>query len=123
LERTRILLADMPQMLRDIVAGILVPEPDLEVVAETAAVNGLPDAVSRFGADVVIVGRDDPSLATTLMEGAPRIKVLAVTAGGRESWLYELRPQRVSLGEISPQRLVDEIRKRMNEGGGEWWTE
>jgi DNA-binding NarL/FixJ family response regulator len=121
LQRTRILLVEMPQILRDIVAGVLADEPDMEVVGEAATMNGLSQTVVETGADVVVVGRNDPSLAATLMERRARLRVLAVTAGGRESWLYELRPQRIPLGEISPQRLVDEIRMR---GGGatDWWT-
>lgn len=100
-------------MLRDIVAGILVEQPDMEVVEATAAMKSLQVVVDAGSADVVVIGRDDPALATRLVTERPCLKVLAVTAGGRESCRYELRPQRASLGEISPRRLVDEIRSWM----------
>ncbi len=116
MESTRIVLVAMPQMLRDIVAGVLADEPDMEIVGEATGVNGLPDAVLEPGADVVVMGRDDPSLATSLLEQQPGMRVLAVAASGRESWLYELRPHRVPLGEISPKRLVEQIRKRDDHG-------
>jgi DNA-binding NarL/FixJ family response regulator len=121
LERTRILLVEMPHMLRDIVVGVLADQPDMEVVGEETAMNGLPETVVDAGADVVVIGRDDPSLARTLLERVPRLRVLAVTAGGHDSWLYELLPHRVPLGEISPKRLVEEIRKRAGDGA-EWWA-
>lgn len=105
-DRTRIVLAEMPEMLRDIVAGILLEQPDMEVVGGTEALESLRDV----DADVVVIGHDDPALAARLVTGRPCLKVLAVTADGRESCRYELRPERAPLGEISPQRLVDEIR-------------
>jgi len=111
LERTRILLVEMPRMLRDIVVGVLADKPNMEVVAEAAAMSEVPETVLETGADVVVVGRDDPPLADTLLERAPGLRILAMTADGRESWLYELCPQRVPLGEISPERLVSEIRQ------------
>jgi len=36
--------------------------------------------------------------------------VLVVSADGRETALFELRPQRTPLGEVSPQTIVDAIR-------------
>jgi hypothetical protein len=99
----------MPEMLRDIVARILAEQPDMEIVGGTEAMGSLRDV----GADVVVIGHDDPTLATRLVTDRPCLKVLAVTADGRESCGYELRPQRAQLGEISPQGLVDEIRDWM----------
>lgn len=109
-DRTRIVLAEMPEMLRDIVAGILVEQPDMEIVGGAVAMKSLADVVDSVAADVVVIGRDEPALAMRLVTDRPCLKVLAVTADGRESCRYELRPQRAALGEISPSRLVDEIR-------------
>lgn len=108
-------------MLGDIVAGVLADEPDMEVVGETVVASEFPDAVQETGADVVVVGRDDPLLAAALLERRPSLRILAVSADARESWLYELCPQRVPLGEISPQRLVSKIRetRRRRRGVGE----
>jgi hypothetical protein len=96
-------------MLRDIVAETLSTEGDMEVVDEVLDDDSLTCSLEH--SDVVIVGTDDPSLAARLLEEHPHLKVLAVRGHGRESLLYQLRPQRVSLGEISPQKLIDEIRK------------
>jgi hypothetical protein len=97
----------MPEMLRDIIAGILVEQPDMEIVGGVEAMESLDDVA----ADVVVIGHDDPTLAARLVIDRPSLKVLAVTANGRESCRYQLRPERAQLGEISPQRLVDEVRE------------
>jgi DNA-binding NarL/FixJ family response regulator len=116
LKRTRILLFDMPRMLRDIVIETLAAEPDMEVAAEVATADDLLRSVERRNADVVVTRRDDSSLAALLLTRQPQLKVLAVADNGRESSLYEMRPQRVPLGEITPQRLVTEIRKAVHGG-------
>jgi DNA-binding NarL/FixJ family response regulator len=109
LEKTRILLADVPQMLRDIVRETLAAERDMEIVGEVTDVNSLRDWLEHDDTCLVIFGGEDPTVAATLLTECSPPRVLALS--GRESWLYELRPQRVSLGEISPTRLVEEIRK------------
>jgi DNA-binding NarL/FixJ family response regulator len=101
-------------MLRDIVMESLAAEPDMQVAAEVATADDLLRSVERTRADVVVTGRDDSSLASALLRKQPQLKILAVADNGRESSLYEMRPQRVPLGEITPQRLVTEIRKAVH---------
>ena len=101
-------------MLRDIMEGIFTSEVDMEVVRQVGDKSGLAAAVSESGADVVVVGCEEDELAEIgdhLFQKYPRLTVLAVAAGGRRAFLYELQPQTTPLGEISPQLLVDSIRK------------
>ena len=101
----------MPPMLREIVREIVVAEPDLELVGEHDAID-VADAVERDRPDFVIVGADaaaDESVRSVI--GARlRPRALEVGGDGRESVLYELRPHRVSLGEISSDTLLGAIR-------------
>jgi DNA-binding NarL/FixJ family response regulator len=110
LERTRIFLADLPRLQREIITQILRSQSDLDVVAEAAQDESLLQRVERECADVLVIGRDDPGLAAALLERQPRMRVVAVARRGRECWLYELRPQRVALGEISSRRLLELVR-------------
>jgi chemotaxis response regulator CheB len=111
LERTRIVLIDMSPLLREIIREALVPEPDLEVVAEHEGPVDLRTAVERDAADFVIVGADaaDDSVQS-LVAANQGVRAIEVRSDGRESVLYELRPHRVSLGEISSETLVRTIR-------------
>jgi DNA-binding NarL/FixJ family response regulator len=116
LAHARILLAELPRMRRDIIADVLAMQSDMEVVGEVAALGELVEAVERGGADVLVIGRDDAALAAGLLERRPRLKVLAVAEEGRACSIYELRPRRVELGELSPQLLVDAIRAAVAQG-------
>jgi hypothetical protein len=106
--RIRIALVDVRGLLLGIVKGATT-QSDMEIVLESGGMSGLP-ALAAAEPDVIILGQDEPSLAAGLLEALPNVKVLAVALNGREAVLYELRPQRVELGEISPQKLVSVIR-------------
>jgi chemotaxis response regulator CheB len=111
LERTRIVLIDMSPLLREIIREALVPEPDLEVVAEHEGPVDLRNAVERDGADLVILGADaSADSVESLIKANSGVRAIEVRSDGRESVLYELRPHRVSLGEISSETLVRTIR-------------
>jgi DNA-binding NarL/FixJ family response regulator len=112
LERTRIVLIDMSPLLREIVRETLAREPDLDVVAEHEAGVDVRAAVERDGADFVIVGSDATAEAavSSLVAGERGVRALELRSDGRESVLYELRPHRVPLGEISPETLLHTIR-------------
>ena len=86
MEPIRIVLADMPRMLRE--------------------------TLEEHDADFVITGADvlRPDDVDALLEARPRMKVLAVVGDGRDAFLYELRPQKVPLGEVSPHTLLEAIR-------------
>jgi len=100
----------MPPLMRDIIRDAIAREPDLDVVAEREAA-GLSEAVEREEPDFVIVGPGAGSQTVRAVVGAGSgIRALEVHSDGKESVLYELRPHRVSLGEISPEMLVQTIR-------------
>jgi DNA-binding NarL/FixJ family response regulator len=109
----RILLAEMPEMLSDIVAEVVASEPDFTVIARMAAADDVGAAARRLRADVVMVRHagdgHDIDYSTLAIAHRP-IKVIALAEDGREGFLYELRPHRVPLGEISARGLVAAIR-------------
>jgi predicted RNA-binding protein YlqC (UPF0109 family) len=112
LERVRIVLVGMPEMLREITRNAIHDEPWAEIVAEYDAPVPISDAARANDANVVLVG-DSPEVdaeANGLLDDARQLAVLALTDDGRQTVLYELRPHKVPLGEISPGRLVDAIR-------------
>jgi len=118
LRRTRILLADLPRLLREIVTDALVAQTDMEVVGSVTGRPSLDRAVEEAQIDVIVIGRDDPNLATALLKQRPPVAVIAVTGDARETGLYELRLRRVGLPEISPAQLVETIRQAMQAWSG-----
>jgi len=103
----------MPRMLCDILADVLSAESDMEVVGVLSSRSKLRATVAETRADVVVLALGDsrlPEDCGRLLHAHPRIRVLGVTSDGRRGFLFGLRPLKVSLGELSPQRLVNAIR-------------
>jgi DNA-binding NarL/FixJ family response regulator len=111
LEPSRIVLVDLPRILRDIIGDALDEEPDMEVVGQLPANASLGRVVEQQEADFVIAGTDYgfDEISEVLVQH-PRLQVLEVAGDGRESFLYHLRPARTPLGELSPRTIVDAIR-------------
>jgi DNA-binding NarL/FixJ family response regulator len=112
LERIRIVLVDMSPLLREIVRDTVVRQPDLDVVAEHEAGVDVRAVVERNDADFVIVGSEATADAgvRSLVGAELGVRALELHSDGKESVLYELRPHRVPLGEISPETLLQTIR-------------
>jgi hypothetical protein len=106
----------MPVLLRNITRGLIETERWAEVVAEYDTPVALGDAVRTSDANVVVVG-DAPDVerqATSLLEQERRVGVLAISEDGRQTVLYELRPNKELLGEVSAELLVHAIRNAVS---------
>jgi DNA-binding NarL/FixJ family response regulator len=114
LRRTRILLVEMPQILCDIIAAAVSGQGDLEMVGRLDNRRAILSKTSDTEADVVVIGLADsdlPQECLSLFEALPHVRVIGVAADGRRAFLYELRPLRTALGELSPDALVQAIRE------------
>lgn len=111
MEQTRVILVDMPLMLREVVRAVVSNEDDLEVVDERD-----PDAalatIRRSEACVVITGLEQfsPEGIGRFLGTGPQVRVLALSTDGREGAVYERQPEERLLGEISPPVLLAAIR-------------
>ncbi len=111
--RTRVLLWDMRTMMHDIILQLLVRESDFQVAAPADKTSTLLDASKKYRPDVIVTSFDEDEANTAytdLLLECPRVKVLDVRSDGRKGYLYELRPERKRLGEVSPESLVTAIR-------------
>jgi chemotaxis response regulator CheB len=117
--RIRILLAELPRMLRDIVERVVSTQPDMEIVGAAAGADTLSDDVARTTPDVVILAmaRDaSPHRFDGLLVDRPALSILAITEDGRGAYRYEMRPQVLPLTEVSPSGLLDAIRASVRAG-------
>jgi hypothetical protein len=93
-------------MLHEIIRTTLEEQADMEVTeASTTTVSGID--MSKI--DVVISGREG-SIAPRILRQRAGIQVFALSPSGKENLLYELRPYRIALGEVSPAQVVAAIR-------------
>jgi hypothetical protein len=102
----------MSPLLRDIVRKAITHEPDIEVVAERDADVDVSVVVERDHADFVIVGSEVTahSSVASVVTAHCQVRALELHADGKESVLYEFRPHRVALGELSSDTLLRTIR-------------
>jgi hypothetical protein len=93
----RVVFADVPLMVRELVADALSAHARLEILQD-----------ARLGFDLAFADLQNAELSPSgliLLEMAARPKVLGLH-DGRECVLYELRPHRAELGELSDAVLT-----------------
>jgi hypothetical protein len=102
-----VLLGEMPQTLRAILEHALRTQDDIVVLA--GAAEGAPPDTP----DIVILGpsRQDREAARRQIGRWLRARVLVVADAGRRTIVYELRPHRTEVSELSPDQLVATIRE------------
>ena len=114
-EPIRVVLAEMPPLLRDIVYDTLRAAPDVVVVGEIGPGGALRPTLKQTAPDVVIVGTSEPgnfSLPRQILIDEPLARVLMLAIGGRSAVMYELQPHQTSLAVVSPETLIEAIRAR-----------
>lgn len=111
--RIRVLVAEISGVLRDIIDTTLSAQPDIEVVTG-GATRPAVRVMSVEHPDVVVIGLGDSERSEAIEDlfgRYPHARVLGIASDGRHAFMHELRPHRVSLGELSPEQLVQVIRR------------
>jgi DNA-binding NarL/FixJ family response regulator len=119
----RIVLAELPRMLRDILHALLDHEPGVIIVGDAVNLEDLCRMVKAGGVDVVMLGlaaAELPASHYRIFDADRRIRILAIADHGRNASLYELRPRRVVLGEGTVQDLIEVLREHLR---GRWRQE
>jgi DNA-binding NarL/FixJ family response regulator len=104
-------LVGLPELNRQIIRAVLRADPEVEITAEYDASIDLIEAVGRHDADVLIagVGEIGADVAVALLSRRPRVKALALADDGSRGLLYELRPHRTVLGQLSAAVLLEAV--------------
>ena len=113
MEQIRVLIGDMPRMMRELVGAAVSDAPDITLVGSAQSGEPLAASLDRTTADVLIVGVPEEGFSwnvDTLLYEHPRLTLLMIGEDGRSTALHELRPHTLALGEVSPTELVDAIR-------------
>ena len=121
MRRIRILLADMPRMLLDMITDIVALHKEMMIAGEAQDMADIRAAVKKTRADVVIL--NEPATGPSqnyqeLLYSRPHLGVLSITSDGRQFFLHKLRPVRTALGEVSPDSLVQAIHSTAQRGPG-----
>jgi hypothetical protein len=110
---------DLPPLLRQIFEHALAGQSDLQTMSDLRAADADPRVTGTLP-DIVITsgGRVDASRrSTALLDRWPSAKILVLTEMGRDAAMFELRPHRTELGQLSPAEAVDVIRNAVHRHG------
>jgi len=94
-------------MLAEIIRRAIEEQTDMEAVMPQGQGRRTVDLTDI---DVIVTAYDDQAAAVRMLTDHPQMRVYALAGDGRESLLYELRPHRIALGEVSPGELIAHIR-------------
>lgn len=99
----RVLILPLPRLLQDIVYQLFSGVDEVDVCERSEGAASLVEAAWLSSADVVIAGERDatPQAAFELLKEMPLARVLAVSHDGRFGVVYEMRPERHAIGELS----------------------
>lgn len=104
-------------MLLELLHAILNGQSNISVVADLAATAPLAVELERTGAQFVVTTAPLPeqleARLASVMNRRPEVVVLGLGDAG--TFLYELRPHAVAVGELSPDLLFDLIRSTARE--------
>jgi len=114
IEQIRILLVDLSRLVGEMVERAVASQGDMVVVGRPTTVGELVQRAGETEPDVVIAGFHDSRLPAAYLElllEHPRMKVLGLQEHEGQAWLYELRPEQIEIGEVSPDDVVHTIRE------------
>lgn len=113
LRKIRVLVANRPRLMRDLVLATISDQPDIEVLGALEDDSKIAQAVAESQPDFVIVALDAPdkrpSICDYLLSRHPLVKVLAVAAEQDNSVFFwsDIRSAAI---ESSEQGILDVLR-------------
>jgi DNA-binding NarL/FixJ family response regulator len=88
----RVLVANQPRLIRELVAGTISDQPDINVVGEIQQENELENAVEEMRPDVLIVALDRsnqlPAACESILRSHPRMRIIALAWDRNTSIFY-----------------------------------
>ena len=117
----RVLLLELPQLLRDILEHAIRQQTDWELLKDMPEFAAL--AGNTAPPDIVVLGlteAQDATLVAALLARWPMTQVVTVMQTGDDAMAYELRPHRRMLGQVSPADIVGTFRQVVHESRALW---
>jgi len=99
----RVLVANRPRLMRELVMATISDQPDIEVVGEIQEESEIQGAVDKTQPDFLIVALDDqdrlPSFCQSILQSHLQIKIIAI-APERNSTMFYWASLRVQSNQI-----------------------
>ena len=111
MKKIRILLANRPRMMREVVREMIEAQPDMEVVGEVLDPLELIVAVRETEADAVILaleGSEEPGLTSHLLAEYPKLTILGLPSRGKTAFV---RPGRQEIVDPTGPKILEALRQ------------
>lgn len=92
MNRIRVLIANQPRLMRELISATIADQPDIELVGEVSKHEDLAEAVAQARPDVLIVPMDDRNKYRVqcgfLLGRYPEMKILALAPEKNRALFY-----------------------------------
>lgn len=120
----RILVANRPKLMRELILATLADEPGVEVVGEVADETDIRARVQQTRPDLLVIALDEPAkrpgICDTLLRDNPGLRIIAVASQENCSVFYwasfDIHSSQI---EASEQGILNAVRKITPAGAGE----
>lgn len=112
-DKIRVLLANHPMMVPDVIRHSVTNQEDMEVVGDCRGPMRILQETGRAKADAVILaqeGVDEPGLCSQLLAVYPDLTILSVTTDLASAFTQQLRSQRRELTNGERERVIESLR-------------
>lgn len=117
MKRVRVLVANRPRLIRELVMATISDQPDIEIVGEVADEDHLIEVVEQVQPDVLILAMDEPEKRVGqcgfLLGRFPQMKILALAPEQNRGTYYwasiDIRTKPV---ESSEAGILNAVRER-----------
>jgi DNA-binding NarL/FixJ family response regulator len=116
-KRVRVLIANRPRLMRELVMTTIADQPDIEIVGEVGNEADLADAVEQVRPDILILALDDaanrPSQCGFLLGRYPDMRILALAPEqNRAVFYWAIIDIRTRPLESSEAGILEAVRER-----------
>lgn len=88
----RVLMANRPRLMRELMVATIAEQPDIEIVGEVEEDSDLLSAVEKTRPDFMIVALEEfnelPQVCRSILHSYPQMKVIAVSSDRNSSMFY-----------------------------------
>jgi DNA-binding NarL/FixJ family response regulator len=120
----RILVANRPKLMRELILATLADEPGIEIVGEVAEEGEIRARVQQTSPDLLVIALDEPAqrprICDTLLQDNPKLRIIAVASQQNYSVFYwasfDIHSSQI---EASEQWILNAVRKITPAGAGE----
>ena len=120
----RILVANRPKLMRELILATLADEPGIEIVGEVSDEAEIRDRVNKTSPDLLVIALDEPAkrphICDTLLRDHPSLRIIAVASQQNCSVFYwasfDIHSSQI---EPSEQGILNAVRNVTPTGAGE----